>query len=119
MREVYTEEHQIEYLRQGVRDLKKAMMKLDECIGDCDQQTANAVSDVWDEIEYLDDTTDVTLNIDRWCEKKFGHNDWAFLDTFSDQEKVGLEDVADIVDYKGQTIVVYFEARPEFLNGDI
>ena len=61
----------------------------------------------------------MTLNIDRWCEKKFGHNDWAFLDTFSDQEKVGLEDVADIVDYKGQTIVVYFEARPDFLNGDI
>ena len=27
MREVYTEEHQIEFLRQGVRDLKKAMMK--------------------------------------------------------------------------------------------
>ena len=119
MREVYTEEHQIEFLRQGVRDLKKAMMKLDECIGDCDQQTANAVSDVWDEIEYLDDTTDVTLNIDRWCEKKFGHNDWAFLDTFSDQEKVGLDDVADIVKFEGIDIAIYHEARPEFVNGDI
>lgn len=110
---------ELRYIRFGVDDLRKSMSKLDELIGDCDQETANAVSDVWDNIDYIWDKTGNTIQIDKHVEEDYGHKDWAFLDTFTDQEKVGLEDVADIVEFDGIDIAIYREARPEFLNGDI
>ena len=110
---------ELKYIRHGVRDLREAMSKLDDCIGDCDKETANAISDVWNEIDYIWDKTGNTIQIDKWVEEDYGHKDWAFLDTFSDQEKVGLDDVADIVKFEGIDIAIYHEARPEFLNGDI
>ena len=41
------------------------MRKLDDCIGDCDKETANAISKVWDEIDYIWDKTGNTIQIDR------------------------------------------------------
>lgn len=110
---------ELKYIRHGLRDLRKAMSRLDDCIGDCSKATAYAISKVWDEIDYLSDKTGNTIQIDRWVEEDYGHKDWAFLDTFSDQEKVGLDDVADIVKFEGIDIAIYHEARPEFVNGDI
>ena len=109
---------ELKYIRHGVRDLE-AMRKLDDCIGDCDKETANAIQVVWDEIDYIWDKTGNTIRIDRWIEEDYGHKDWAFLDTFSDQEKVGLDDVADIVKFEGMNVAIYHEARPGFVNGDI
>ena len=48
---------ELKYIRHGVRDLREAMSKLDDCIGDCDKETANAISDVWNEIDYIWDKT--------------------------------------------------------------
>ena len=76
---------ELRYIRFGVDDLRKAMSKLDELIGDCDQETANAVSDVWDNIDYIWDKTGNTIQIDKHVEEDYGHKDWAFLDTFTDQ----------------------------------
>jgi hypothetical protein len=42
------------------------------------------------------------------CYEKFGHFDWVLLSTLSDEEKVGLDDVAEIETINGEKVVFYF-----------
>lgn len=39
---------------------------------------------------------DITEVIDDYCLKKYGHTNWVIISTLSDQEKVGLDEVAEI-----------------------
>lgn len=50
------------------------------------------------------------------CREKYGHTDWVILSTLSDQEKVGLDDVAVIETIEGVQVAFYCEARKEFNN---
>ncbi len=54
---------------------------------------------------------DITEQIDDYCREKYGHTDWIILSTLSDQEKVGLDDVAMIETIEGVQVAFYFEAR--------
>ena len=54
---------------------------------------------------------DITEQIDDICEEKFGHTNWVIISTLSDQEKVGLDDVADIETIEGVPVAFYFCAR--------
>ena len=54
-----------------------------------------------------DTTRDITERIDEMCEERFGHTHWARLDTLSDQEKVGLDKVAEIITVEGQQVALY------------
>ena len=40
--------------------LRKAMSRLDDCIGDCSEATAYAISKVWDEIDNISDKTEIS-----------------------------------------------------------
>ena len=59
---------------------------------------------------------DITEIIDDHCEEEFGHKDWVIISTLSDQEKVGLDSVADIRTYQGVQIAFYHDARESFLK---
>jgi len=52
---------------------------------------------------------DITEHIDDMCERMYGHTHWVCLDTLSDQEKVGLDQVADIVNIEGQHVAFYHQ----------
>jgi len=39
---------------------------------------------------------DITEVIDDYCQNKYGHTNWVIISTLSDQEKVGLDEVAEI-----------------------
>ena len=43
------------------------------------------------------------------CLDKYGHTSWVRLDTLSDQEKVGLDEVAEIQTINGVQVAFYFE----------
>lgn len=43
------------------------------------------------------------------CLNKYGHTSWVKLDTLSDQEKVGLDEVAEIQTINGVQVAFYFE----------
>lgn len=50
---------------------------------------------------------DITEQVDEMCEERFGHTHWARLDTLSDQEKVGLDKVAEIITVDGNQVALY------------
>jgi|15BtaG_2_1085339.scaffolds.fasta_scaffold27655_3 hypothetical protein len=52
---------------------------------------------------------DITERIDDMCMDMHGHTNWVCLDTLSDQEKVGLDQVADIVNIEGQHVAFYHQ----------
>jgi len=45
--------------------------------------------------------------IDDMCRERFGHTHWARVDTLSDQEKMGLEEKAEIITVEGQQVALY------------
>tara|TARA_R100001369_G_scaffold67687_1_gene95130 strand:- start:243 stop:575 length:333 start_codon:yes stop_codon:yes gene_type:complete len=55
---------------------------------------------------------DITEQIDDHCEDYFGHKDWVIISTLSDQEKVGLDSVADIETFEGVQVAFYHKERP-------
>jgi hypothetical protein len=59
---------------------------------------------------------DITEIIDSDCEWDFGHKDWVIVNTLSDQEKVGLDSVADIRTYQGVQVAFYHDARDSFIE---
>jgi hypothetical protein len=59
---------------------------------------------------------DITEQIDDICREEYGHTDWVILSTLSDQEKVGLDDVAVIETIEGVQVAFYCEARKEYNN---
>ena len=52
---------------------------------------------------------DITEQIDDICEERFGHTNWVIISTLSDQEKVGLDDVAEIETIDGVQVAFYYE----------
>jgi len=52
---------------------------------------------------------DITEQIDDICRAEYGHTSWVRLDTLSDQEKVGLDEVAEIQTINGVQVAFYFE----------
>ena len=54
---------------------------------------------------------DITEQIDDICEERFGHTNWVIISTLSDQEKVGLDDVADIETIEGVPVAFYSKIR--------
>jgi hypothetical protein len=52
-------------------------------------------------------TRDITERIDEMCEERFGHTHWACVDTLSDQEKMHLDERAEIVTVEGQQVALY------------
>ena len=59
---------------------------------------------------------DITEQIVDYCREKYGHTDWIILSTLSDQEKVGLDDVAIIETIECVQVAFYCEARKEYNN---
>ena len=55
----------------------------------------------------------ITEQIDDICEERFGHTNWVIISTLSDQEKVGLDDVADIETVEGVPVAFYFDETLE------
>ena len=45
--------------------------------------------------------------IDDMCRERFGPTHWARVDTLSDQEKMGIEEKAEIITVEGQQVVLY------------
>ena len=56
---------------------------------------------------------DITEQIDDYCEEMFGHTNWAIISTLSDQEKVGLDEIADIETIEGVDVAFYFDETLE------
>jgi hypothetical protein len=52
-------------------------------------------------------TRDITERIDEMCEERFGHTHWACVDTLSDQEKMRLDERAEIITVEGQRVALY------------
>ena len=52
---------------------------------------------------------DITEHIDDMCMDMHGHTHWVCVDTLRDQEKVGLDQVADIVTIEGQQVALYHD----------
>jgi len=52
---------------------------------------------------------DITEQIDDDCRDYFGHTHWVIISTLSDQEKVGLDTVADIETYNGVQVALYHD----------
>ena len=48
------------------------------------------------------------------CKKKYGHSNWVIISTLSDQEKVGLDEVAEIQTVEGVQVAFYYEARGKY-----
>ena len=59
---------------------------------------------------------DITEQIDDICDNKYGHTNWVLLSTLSDQEKVGLDDVAEIETINGVQVAFYHDARTSFME---
>ena len=53
------------------------------------------------------------MDIDCVCDNKFGHTNWVLLSTLSDQEKVGLDEVAEIQTINGEQIAFYYEDQSD------
>jgi len=49
------------------------------------------------------------MGFDDICLDKYGHTSWVRLDNLSDQEKVGLDEVAEIQTINGVQVAFYFE----------
>jgi len=56
---------------------------------------------------------DITERIDDMCQEIHGHTHWVCVDTMSDIEKVGLDQVADIVTIEGQRVAFYYAEADE------
>jgi len=56
---------------------------------------------------------DITEQIDDICNDKFGHTDWVIVSTLTDQEKVGLDGLADIETIEGVQVAFYCNKRRE------
>jgi len=56
---------------------------------------------------------DITERIDDMCQEIHGHTHWVCVDTLRDQEKVGLDQVADIVTIEGQQVAFYYAEADE------
>ena len=54
---------------------------------------------------------DITEQIDDVCMENYGHKDWVILSTLSDQEKVGIDTVADIETINGVQVAFFYEQR--------
>ena len=52
---------------------------------------------------------DITEIIDDHCKDYFGHTHWVILSTLSDQEKVGIDEVADIETFNGVQVALYHD----------
>ena len=52
---------------------------------------------------------DITEMIDDHCKDYFGHKHWVILSTLSDQEKVGIDKVADIETFNGVQVALYHD----------
>ena len=52
---------------------------------------------------------DITEVIDDYCLKKYGHTNWVIISTLSDQEKVGLDEVAEIEKFNDVYVAFYFD----------
>ena len=52
---------------------------------------------------------DITEIIDDHCRDYFGHTHWVIISTLSDQEKVGLDTVADIETFNGVQVALYHD----------
>ena len=61
---------------------------------------------------------DITERIDDMCERLYGHTDWVCVDTLRAQEKVGLDQVADIVTIEGQQVAFYYRSHQTDMEGD-
>ena len=61
---------------------------------------------------------DITARLDDICERLYGHTDWVCVDTLRDQEKVGLDQVADIVTIEGQQVAFYYRSHQTDMEGD-
>jgi len=54
---------------------------------------------------------DITEEIDDICSSEYGHTNWVIISTLTDQEKVGLDDVAEIKTFEGVDVAFYFKKR--------
>ena len=52
---------------------------------------------------------DITEVIDDYCFKKYGHTNWVIISTLSDQEKVGIDEVAEIEKINDVYVAFYFD----------
>ena len=52
---------------------------------------------------------DITEVIDDYCLKKYGHTNWVIISTLSDQEKAGLDEVAEIEKINDVYVAFYFD----------
>ena len=59
---------------------------------------------------------DITEQIDDICDNKYGHTSWVILSTLSDQEKVGLDDVAEIETINGVQVAFYYKENEHEQN---
>ena len=56
---------------------------------------------------------DITEQIDDICSSEYGHTNWVILSTLSDQEKVGLDDVAEIETINGVQVAFYYKENED------
>tara|TARA_R110000787_G_scaffold285845_1_gene402490 strand:- start:660 stop:854 length:195 start_codon:yes stop_codon:yes gene_type:complete len=56
---------------------------------------------------------DITEQIDDICRSEYGHTNWVIISTLTDQEKVGLDDVAEIETIEGIQVAFYYDERTE------
>ena len=54
---------------------------------------------------------DITEQIDDICMENYGHKDWVILSTLSDQEKVGIDTVADIETINDVQVAFFYEQK--------
>jgi|TARA_R100000030_G_C3247972_1_gene122272 alpha-glucuronidase len=54
---------------------------------------------------------DITEQIDDICMENYGHKNWVILSTLSDQEKVGIDTVADIETINGVQVAFFYEQK--------
>jgi len=56
---------------------------------------------------------DITEQINDICSSEYGHTNWVILSTLSDQEKVGLDDVAEIETINGVQVAFYYKENED------
>ena len=56
---------------------------------------------------------DITEQIDDICNNEYGHTNWVILSTLSDQQKVGIDEVAEIKIIDGVHVAFYFEENED------
>jgi len=49
------------------------------------------------------------MDIDEICDNKYGHTNWIALKNLSDQQKVGIDEVAEIETINGEQIAFFYE----------